>query len=70
MEEFKKLDTVALLTELPSKGLYKGQVGTIVEKLDKRTFEVEFCNRKGETVVIAPIEVEHLMLLHFDPVIA
>ncbi|HET6527310.1 MAG TPA: DUF4926 domain-containing protein [Balneolaceae bacterium] len=70
MEKFKKLDTVALLTELPSKSLYKGQVGTIVEKLDEKTFEVEFCNKKGETITIAPLKKEELMLLHFDSVTA
>ncbi len=46
MKEFKKLDIIALLNEMPKKGLYKGQVGTIVEELDEDVFEVEFCDKK------------------------
>ena len=39
----KLLDAVALLETIPNSGLYKGQVGTIVEVYEPDVFEVEFC---------------------------
>lgn len=66
MDKLKELDTVALLKAIPGKRLFKGQVGTIVEQLDENTFEVEFSNKKGETLITAPIKGSNLMLLHFD----
>ena len=36
------LDVVALLRDYPAHGLARGQVGTIVEKLDDKTSLVEF----------------------------
>ena len=38
----KLLDVVALLEDLPQLGLYRGQVGTIVEVYEPNVFEVEF----------------------------
>jgi hypothetical protein len=46
-EEQSLLDVVALLTELPEEGLGRGQVGTVVEQLDDRTFRVEISDEKG-----------------------
>jgi hypothetical protein len=43
----KLLDAVALLETIPNSGLYKGQVGTIVEVYEPDVFEVEFCDIKG-----------------------
>ena len=47
--QMKLLDVVALLEDLPELGLYRGQVGTIVEEYEPNVFEVEFSemNRKG-----------------------
>ncbi len=36
------LDVVALMEDLPPHGLYRGQVGTVVESLAPHVFEVEF----------------------------
>lgn len=69
MDKLKVLDTVALLKAIPEKPLFKGQVGTIVEQLDENTFEVEFSNKKGETLITTPIKRSDLMLLHFDTVL-
>ncbi len=65
-EQIKLLDVVALLVNIPSKKLSKGQVGTIVEILDNNIFEVEFCNRLGETLFTCAISKEQLLLLHYD----
>lgn len=66
MDTFNILDVVALLHDLPERNMVKGQVGTIVEKLDDNVFEVEFCNNSGETIAIEPIPAKELFLLHFE----
>lgn len=48
--EFNLLDVIALLKDLPGKNLRKGQLGTIIEMQNNKIFEVEFCNKKGETI--------------------
>ena len=45
----KLLDVVALTQEEPGKGLRRGQVGTVVERLAPGVFEVEFCDLEGQT---------------------
>lgn len=70
MDTFKELDTVALLRAIPEKKLSKGQAGTIAEKLDPSSFEVEFSNAKGETIATLPLKEKDLILLHFEPVSA
>ena len=62
----KLLDTVALLKEIPDAKLVKGQVGTIVEELDEGAYEVEFTNKRGETIASLALTNEKLMLLHFE----
>ena len=63
----KLLDTVALLEDMPEKGLKKGQVGTLVEELTPDVFEVEFCDLDGRTAALAAIHVSKLMsLLHAE----
>ena len=66
MKHFNVLDVVALLHELPEKNILKGQVGTIVEKLDDNVFEVEFCNNNGETIALETLSAKELFLLHFE----
>lgn len=66
----KTLDVVALLRDIPEKKLIKGQVGTIVEKWDNGVYEVEFCNTKGETLALAQIGADDLLLLHYQLIAA
>jgi hypothetical protein len=67
MEEgLKLLDVVALLKNIPDKKLLKGQVGTIVEFLKQDYFEVEFCNKKGETLYTIPLHTHDLLLLRYE----
>lgn len=56
MKKIKELDTVALLKNIPEKNLSKGQVGTVVEKLDGNTFEIEFSNANGKTILTIPVK--------------
>jgi len=58
------LDVVALLEDLPAKGLVRGQVGTIVELLAPGVFEVEFSDDHGRTYAMLTLKADQLMILH------
>lgn len=64
--EFKLLDVIALLKDLPGKNLRKGQVGTIVEMYDNKNFEVEFCDKKGETIALLRLNTKDVLLLRYE----
>ena len=64
------LDTIALMEDLPQKGLGRGQVGTVVEQLGPDAFEVEFVGTNGETYAMLPLRTEQIMVLRHTPVYA
>lgn len=68
--EVHLLDVVALLEDVPERGLRRGQVGTVVEELAPRVFEVEFSDDNGKTYAILAISAEKLIVLHYTPEIA
>jgi hypothetical protein len=59
---------VALLEELPDKGLVRGQVGTVVENWAPGVYEVEFADDNGRTYAMVALKAEQLMRLHYEPV--
>ncbi len=61
------LDVVALTKSLPGRGLKRGQVGTVVERLAKDVFEVEFCDERGRTYATLAIPVSDLIVLRYQP---
>jgi hypothetical protein len=61
------LDVVALLEDLPQLGLYRGQVGTIVEIYEPTVFEVEFSDTSGRAYAIETLQENQLMLLYHSP---
>ena len=61
------LDVVALLTDLPAQRLARGQVGTIVERLDDKTLLVEFSDDLGRAYALASCPREDLLVLHYVP---
>ena len=61
------LDLVALLDDLPEAGLARGQVGTVVERLDETTVLVEFSSDDGIAWAITPVAITHLLVLSFEP---
>jgi hypothetical protein len=61
------LDTVTLLTDLPAQRLIRGQVGTVVERLDGRTWLIEFSDDQGRAYALAPCPQEDLLVLHYAP---
>jgi hypothetical protein len=67
MPEIALLSVVALLEDLPEKGLLRGQVGTIVESLAPGVYEVEFSDDSGRTYASLALRCDQLMLLHHAP---
>jgi len=66
MEDIKPLAVVALLEDQPERGLRRGQVGTVVERLAPDVFEVEFCDNEGRTYASLALRSDQLMILHHD----
>ncbi len=66
METIKPLAVVALLEDIPSKGLVRGQVGTVVESLRPGVFEVEFSDDNGRTYATLPLRSNQMIVLHYQ----
>jgi hypothetical protein len=60
----KRLDTVALLEDLPKRKLQCGEVGTVVEILAPGVFQVEFSDDQGRTYAELALKGDQLVLLH------
>ncbi len=69
-EAIRELDVVALVRDHPERELLSGQVGTVVEILDRGVFEVEFSDDHGRTYAMVALKAEELMVLHYLPVAA
>ena len=67
MAEIELLSVVAVLEEIPQMGLLRGQVGTVVERLDTEVFEVEFSDESGQTYASLALRADQLMRLHPAP---
>lgn len=65
MEEIKLLDVVALMENLDSEALRRGEVGTVVEEWKDGVFEVEFSDESGKAYAFAALRPDQLMKLHF-----
>jgi hypothetical protein len=61
------LAEVALLRDLPDRGLVRGQVGTVVEILSPGAVEIEFSDDEGRTYATAALAVADLVRLHHTP---
>ncbi len=67
MAEIELLAVVALLEDMPGRGLRRGQVGTVVEHLAPGVFEVEFSDDRGRTYASLALRSDQLMRLHHEP---
>ena len=67
MAEMEMLSVVALLEDVPEKGLIRGQVGTVVESLAPGVYEVEFSDDSGRTYASLALRHGQLMRLHHEP---
>jgi hypothetical protein len=61
------LHVVALLADRSAERLARGQVGTVVERLDERNVLVEFSDDQGRAYAIVPLPVAELLVLHYVP---
>ena len=66
MENIRPFAVVALLEDLPSRNLQRGQVGTVVETLAPDVFEVEFSDNNGRAYATCPLRSSQLMILHHE----
>jgi hypothetical protein len=64
----KLLDVVTLLENLPEIGLFRGQVGTVVEEYEPGIFEVEFSDLNGRAYAIETLTSQQLLVLYHQPV--
>ena len=60
-------DVVALLADVRPVGLPRGQVGTVVEELDRDTVLVEFSDDDGRAYAVEPCARSALLVLHYVP---
>lgn len=60
----KLLGTVALVQDIPSRKLKRGEVGTVVEILAPDVYEVEFCDDEGQTYAELALRGSQLIPLH------
>ena len=67
MHEIPLLSVVALLEDIASQALQRGQVGMIVERLAPGVYEVEFSDDEGRTYASLPLRTDQLMELRHDP---
>lgn len=56
----KELDTVVLTEDIPTYGLKRGDVGTIVLLHGDLGYEVEFVSLKGETLAVVSLTTRQL----------
>lgn len=64
--EAKLLDVVAVLEDVPSHDLVRGQVGTVVELLAPSVFEVEFSDDNGRAYATLALPSNQLLVLHHN----
>ena len=69
-EQIDLLDVVALMDDVPERGLARGQVGTVVERLEPGVYEVEFSDDEGRTYAELALRGDQLLVLHYEPTTA
>lgn len=67
MAELALLSMVALMEDVPEKGLVRGQVGTIVKRLESGVYEIDFSDDNGQTYASAALPADLLMPLYHEP---
>jgi len=65
MNKIEILDVVALVEDLDSEGLRRGDVGTVVEQWKDGVVEVEFSDNSGKPYAFAALRPDQMMKLHF-----
>ncbi len=60
----RELDVVAILEDIPSEQLIRGDVGTIVDDPGTGLYLVEFSDRCGQTFAMPTLRAEQFLVLH------
>ena len=66
MRELELVSVVALLEDVAGHGLLRGQVGTVVERLAPRVYEVKFSDDDGRTYATLSRRADQLLQLHHE----
>jgi hypothetical protein len=66
-DEINVLDVVALTEDLPTHGLVRGQVGTVVEIHPGGDCEVEFSDDDGRAYALLSLSPRQLIVLRYQP---
>jgi len=66
MKTIRPLSIVALLKDIPSRGLVRGQVGTVLETLKPGIYEVEFSGDDGRAYASLALPSDQLIVLHYQ----
>jgi hypothetical protein len=67
VKPISKFAVVALLEDLPDRGLTRGQIGAVVEQLecgDEQALLVEFSDEQGRTYAMTDLRPDQLLELH------
>ena len=67
MNAIALLSPVALIEDVPEHSLTKGQIGTVVEilqRVDEYALLVEFSDETGRTYALADLKPDQLLVLH------
>jgi len=67
MTHIPLLSPVALTEDLPERRLTRGQLGTVVEHLERdgeKAVLVEFSDEQGQTYALVDLKPDQLMVLH------
>jgi Domain of unknown function (DUF4926) len=62
-----ELQVVALLVDHPLEKLQRGQVGTVVARIDEHTVLVEFSHDGGNAFALAPFAITDVLVLRCAP---
>ncbi|MBD2753366.1 DUF4926 domain-containing protein [Spirosoma validum] len=62
------LDTVVLLSDLPTEKLRKGSLGAIVEVFGNGSFLVEFADLNGVTYALPVLAATQLIKVYQEPI--
>ncbi|MBV9302829.1 MAG: DUF4926 domain-containing protein [Acidobacteriaceae bacterium] len=66
MQLIKPFAVVALMEDLPSQKLQRGQVGTVLEELAPGVYEIEFSDMVGKTYATVALRTDQVMKLHYE----
>jgi hypothetical protein len=67
MNPIPLLSSVALTEDVPGQNLTKGQIGTVVEYLERdgeQALLVEFADDEGQTYAMTDLKPDQLIVLH------